>query len=128
MRVLRRLCVSGLTALALAGCTATVGTPGPFRDALRAQSDLVRGRSTRADVERILGPPNGTGSALLPTQAGPPSEVWFYQDAEIRQGITSGRTINRLQFVLVFFQGESFDGLMWWPIEQEGKFGPSGSQ
>jgi hypothetical protein len=33
-----------------------------------------------------------------------------------------------MQFVLVFFQGESFDGLMWWPIEQEGKLGPSGSQ
>jgi len=127
---------AALLALAFFGAplacgTMTTGTPGAFRDAARAQAELVRGTSRRSDVERLLGRPVGSGSALFPTQTGGPREVWFYQDVETRMdlgGSQAGRipVLAREQFVLVFFDGDTFEGLMWWPAERTGEFGPGG--
>jgi hypothetical protein len=115
----------------LACSTVTTGTQGPFHDVARAQAELVRGQSTRSDVERVLGRPLASGTALFPTQAGLPRDLWVYQDMEVRMdvGRSSGEgtpVLTREQFILVFFDGELFEGLMWWPAEMTGTFGSAG--
>ena len=128
-----RAALLGLALLgALLGCgTLTQGTSGPFHDLARARAELVRGRSTRSDVERILGRPLGSGTALLPTQSGAAREVWLYQDMELRLEVGRSQAaripvLGREQFVLVFFDGDAFDGLMCWPAEMTGEYGPGG--
>jgi hypothetical protein len=89
---------------------------GPFKDIARIEQNLQRGVSTQADVQRELGPPNGTGAAILPVDP-EPREAWFYQDIEatVAQGATSPvvQIDMRTQILLVFFKQGLFDGFMW---------------
>lgn len=97
---------------------------GAFPDTGLIEQQLKRGISTKADVQRLLGVPNGTGggdmapSGVLgasPLGAGP-REIWYYDDIEITD-MKSGAgaiTMNmRQQILLVFFKGEVFDGYLW---------------
>lgn len=106
----------------LAGCASrTAVTTGPFAEARRIDEELRRGVSTKSDVERLLGKPNGSGASRLPLTT--PREVWFYHNIETGdakvEGRASGGGINvrvdtRQQVLLVFFDGDKFDGYMWW--------------
>lgn len=105
-----------------AACGNVLSTPERFRDTKTAERQLRRGSSTKSDVTRILGAPLGRGGALLPGQTGGPREVWFYQAMQIGPVIpvapgAPGRA--HQQVVLVFFDGERFDGLLWWPADDE---------
>jgi hypothetical protein len=81
------------------------------------EARLERQISTKGDVEKLLGSPDGRGSAALPL-APEPREVWFYQDIEatdvtaIPGGIIEMKV--RQQILLVFFHGGFFDGFMWY--------------
>ena len=90
-------------------------TTGAFPDVSRIESDLKRGVSTKIDVQRLLGAPNGLGNSLLPPDSGP-REVWFYEDVA-STGMRSGEDVTwvdlRQQILLVFFEQEKFDGFMW---------------
>ncbi len=110
--------------LALAASTAfaqvTVGT-GAFPNATVIQAQLKRGVSTKDDVQRILGVPNGSGGALLPG-VGERSEqvdsyqIWYYEDIEITDIKGEGNILNmkmRQQILAVFFKGEVFHGYFW---------------
>ncbi len=59
-----RLAAAVLLALLTAACAPSL-TTGAFPNATRIQ-DLKRGVATRADVQQLLGVPNGDGGALLP--------------------------------------------------------------
>lgn len=97
--------------------------PGPMISGRLADTDkieslLQRGKSLKGDVERILGKPNSYGKSLFPTQA-TTREVWVYvfiQTGEPR--VSSGRTTTididtRQQTLLIFFDGDKFDGYLW---------------
>ena len=108
-----------------AGCAAEKLTTGAFREVNRLETELKRGVSTKADIERVLGAPNGSGHAVLPRDPRP-REVWYYEDTEITGSKSLGyrrelgaefdlimRDI-RQRVLLVFFEKEVFDGFMWY--------------
>jgi len=101
---------------ALTAACAQGVTTGAFTQTGRIETELKRGISTKMDVQRVLGAPKGTGSAVLPLDPRP-RELWIYQDMKITelhsegQGVLRGET--RLQFLLVFFREGVFDGFMW---------------
>lgn len=93
---------------------------GVFVDTRALQDRLVRGSSTRLDVQGVLGTPTGMGGALLPAVP-QTDEVWLYQDLEVggyrkdegHQGVI--RADLRQQVLLVFFNKEGrYDGFMWY--------------
>ena len=91
-------------------------TTGTFVQVNSLNSELRRGLSSKEDVERILGTPDGSGSAVFPTD---PKfrEVWYYDDIEITDFRDEGNGVVRMnvhqQVLLVFFDREMFDGYMW---------------
>jgi hypothetical protein len=99
---------------------AAIGT-GAFPKATAIEGQLKRGVSTRADVQRVLGVPNGGGGALLPG-VGARSEqldayqLWYYEDIEITEVKSQGEVMNmkmRQQILAVFFKDEVFHGYFW---------------
>lgn len=109
--------LSALLGVALvAGCGTVKATTGPFTQVGRLETELRRGASTKMDVMRVLGTPNGFGSAVLPTDPRP-REVWYYDDIEVTDtNVERGGVIRanvRQQILLVFFEREVFDGFMW---------------
>lgn len=98
------------------GCaSANAKTARPFADG-KQLSTLERGVSTRRDVQRLLGAPDGSGHALLPTEDAQ-LDLWYYADFEmkdVRQTPSGIRGDVRQQVLLVAFRGDVFDGFMWW--------------
>jgi len=98
------------------GCAPKKITTGTFVQVNSLNSELRRGLSSKKDVERILGTPNGSGSAVLPTDP-KLREVWYYDDIEMTdfrgEGNGMVRVNVRQQVLLVFFDREIFDGYMW---------------
>ena len=119
MAVCRLVMLSAFMAGLGTGCVQDFRS-GAFTAVDQLESALKRGQSTKADVQRLLGSPNGSGSALFPTQA-QPREVWFYQDVEVidakPQGVGVMRLVDRQQILLVFFDKEVFDGFMWYSTD-----------
>lgn len=105
----------------------TIGT-GAFPEVRAIEAKLKRGSSTKADVQRALGVPTGTGRTDgappgPPLALGPgPRELWLYDDVELRDlkrdegphgpGQTLRGTM-RQQILLVFFKEGIFDGYLW---------------
>ena len=100
----------------LTGCAPNRLTTGAFTQVARIDSELERGVSTKEDVQRILGPPKGGGSAIVPPDRGL-REVWFYDDIELLNVTSPKPGIMKMdvrqQILLVFFQEGVFDGFMW---------------
>lgn len=104
------------------GAAEQFGT-GAFPNASAIEQQLKRGTSNKADVQRLLGVPNGTGSLSTPPRilgvqalGDGPREIWYYEDMEItdRKSADGVITMNaRQQILLVFFKGEAFDGYFW---------------
>ena len=113
---------AGLVGALVAGCAAgRAATTGPFARVDRIGTELRRGVSTKAEVERLLGKPNGAGMSLLPTQDSP-REVWIYNDVQTGEsksegrgpgGVPTFRVDARQQLIFVFFDGDRFDGYLW---------------
>ncbi len=120
--------------LAVAGCVPEQKehgiTLGAFLAVDRIESGLTRGVSTKADVERLLGKPDGRGAAFMALtdqaiaklikagQSGPRDqrEMWFYEDQtanilDAKDGYMRLRL--RQQMLMVYFHRERFDGFMW---------------
>lgn len=109
-----------LTVSLVAGCAQPGAiTTGPFKQMNRIDSELRRGVSTKSDVERVLGKPNGTGGTLMPPTQTKPGEVWVYYNSQTGTPRISGsRPIkvdvdSRDQMIMVFFDGDIFDGYLW---------------
>lgn len=96
---------------------------GVFPNTSVIEQQLKRGVSTKADVQRLLGIPNGAGhgdmapvSTLVVGSGQGPREIWYYDDIEITEMKSTAGVINanlRQQILLVFFNGEFFDGYLW---------------
>ncbi len=119
----------------VAGVRAADVGSGVFRAVQAVEAQLKRGVSTKADVQQLLGVPNGSGAALLPTpefnreralkasEAGffsssdfGQKELWYYEDIEITDlKSTEGVYVAnmRQQLLLIFFKGDVFDGYFW---------------
>jgi hypothetical protein len=111
-----------LASMLVAGCAPKKATTGAFAEIGGLESKLQRKVSTKRDVQRVLGPPDGFGSAYLPV--GPklsfdpkPREVWYYSDIELTgmKGEGGGVILVdvRQQVLLVLFDEGVFDGFMW---------------
>ena len=104
-------------------------TIGAFTAVDRIEEELQRGVSTKADVERILGKPNGSGAAFLDGSGaanlesveglsgiGEKREIWLYEDHEGNIIDSKGGVVRihlRQQYLTVYFLGDRFDGFMW---------------
>jgi hypothetical protein len=99
----------------MAGCAAKV-TTGVFPPVGALEKEIKRGISTKMDVRRLLGAPDGFGSAVFPTDPRA-REVWYYDDIEMTDFKSEGGGILRVnvrqQILLVLFKNGVFDGFMW---------------
>jgi len=108
--------VSALPAMA----QPTVGT-GVFPKTELIDTQLKRGVSTKADVQRALGIPNGSGGALLPGHGDKSTvlekyQTWYYEDIETTNYKSGKEGMNitlRQQILVVFFKGDVFYGYFW---------------
>jgi hypothetical protein len=102
--------ILNLVLLSVAACTtinAQLGSP-PRVDRL---ATLKRGDSTEGDVLLALGEPRARGMARLSSRTGP-RKVWMYELRQV-QG-----SIGRQEVVLVFLDGEHFDGYLWYSSKE----------
>jgi hypothetical protein len=82
------------------------------------EAQLHRGVSTRADVERLLGPPSGSGGAELPGDS-IRRGIWCYGNIEVihrRTGTWDQPVIvatNAQRTLLIFFDGDIYSGFVW---------------
>ena len=72
-------------------------------------TQLHRGVSTKQDVLLLVGEPSGRGEALIPMDTAR-KEVWYYEDIKV-EGLISPST--KQQVLLVFFNGDRYDGYLW---------------
>ena len=108
----------------LAGCVPQKVTTGAFTKTGGLDTELQKGVSTKMDVQRVLGAPDGFGGSVLPTDPRP-REVWYYGDIEgtdikMEEGIWT--MILRQQILLIFFEKGVFDGYLWSTNAGEGEF------
>lgn len=100
----------------LIGCAPKRVTTGAFTQVARIESEFKRGVSKKEDVQRVLGPPKGGGSAIFPPDRRL-REVWFYEDIEVLNATSPKPGILKVdvrqQILLVFFDEGVFDGYMW---------------
>ena len=97
-----------------------VGT-GIFPNTQLIEKDLVRGISTRADVQKLLGIPSGGGGALLPgfgekSDVVEPYDVWYYEDVNTKNSKTEDGVMTmdmNQQILMIFFKGDKFYGYFW---------------
>ena len=86
------------------------------------ESELRRGVSTKADVERILGASKGRGGTILPGYPHP-REVWSYEDVAVKNFKQAGPGLVRgdlhHQLLLVIFDGEVLDGFVWYTVSTD---------
>lgn len=105
-----------LLPLALTACVESSAGTGAFRNAAAVQTHLQRGVSTKADVQKLLGVPNGYGGSLFRNAPGGPREIWYYEDVE-GTGASSRNDVMTLQMrqqiLAIFFKGDAFDGYLW---------------
>lgn len=109
-----------LLSAAPATAQTVVGT-GAFPKAGAIETQLKRGVSTKADVQRLLGVPSGSGGAMLPgygerREQVDPYQIWYYEDIEINDIKSEKGVMNirmRQQILAVFFKGEVFHGFFW---------------
>jgi len=117
-RMVLGLCIAVCASTAtkdVAGQGVTV-TSGPFRNAALISKELKRGFSSREDVRRLLGPPNGAGGMIAASFGSVNQDVWYYENIEMTGAQSASDAVRlgmRQQIMLVFFKGEKFDGYLW---------------
>jgi hypothetical protein len=111
-----RLLATAYILIAVAtGCSTTFTyATEKYREMDRCKTELKRRVSTKEDVQRIFGPPDGRGSTVL---AGGKvrGETWFYYD--LKASIDTSTYVQKeshysltQQSLMVFFDKEIFDG------------------
>jgi len=112
----RRLVYTLLLVCLLSTCSPTTKIyQGSFLKLSAIETELKKGVSTKIDVQKILGSPQGFGGALFPVTA-EEHEIWFYQNIDV-DNIKSQQdyiTMDMNQKVLlIFFSKGLFDGFFW---------------
>jgi outer membrane protein assembly factor BamE (lipoprotein component of BamABCDE complex) len=92
-------------------------TGGYFPPTDGLETDLLRGRSNRADVLAALGSPIGSGGALLPP-AHVPMDLLYYEDMELTNiEVVRGmefRMETRQRILAIFLDNDVYSGFMWY--------------
>jgi hypothetical protein len=97
-------CAALLAVTALTGCAMRMEMGAPPQ--LERLAELTPKQSSRNDVLLTLGEPRGYGAARLAPSLGR-QQVWLYEHT-----VSAGPDI-RLTMLLVFFDGDAYDGYMW---------------
>lgn len=110
-------CAVAIAAIAASGAAvAQTVTTGAFRNLAGLDAVLQRGVTTKAEVRKAFGVPNGSGAAQFFTLGGGQREVWYYEDIEAT-GATSTEGVMhiqmRQQLLIVMFKAERVDGYLW---------------
>lgn len=109
------------TVLAGEATAQSVTGTGAFPKVAALGTELKRGVSTKADVQRLLGLPSGTGGALLPGFGERANlldayQIWYYEDIEISDAEAGRDAVTmkmRQQILMIFFAGEVLHGYFW---------------
>jgi len=100
----------------LPACTTTrEAVMGPFLKLSAIETELKKGVSTKMDVQRILGAPQGFGGAVFPVTK-EEHEIWFYQNIKVDNIKSQPNYITmdmNQKVLLVFFTRGLFDGFLW---------------
>ena len=114
-----------LTALLVAGCTTQSTKTQAFSRIDQIEFDLQRGETTKGDVLLLLGEPDGAGAlggfdALRgPDAAGKgPLDAWYYESVKFSM---LGGLEGRHNVLLVFFEGDTVDGFLWFSNKSKGE-------
>jgi hypothetical protein len=89
---------------------------GAFRNLSAIETTLLRGVTTKAEVRRQLGVPNGSGAARFAHVGDDEREIWYYEDVAITGAKSADQVMKmdmRQQILLVLFKGEVVDGYLW---------------
>ena len=111
-RLLQHLCGNAARVfMAFGFATITVGCAGPKMEMgapppVDRLAELRVGVSTKDEVRRVLGQPNGEGASRSPDFPGF-RKLWSYQ-VFATDGVAADYTI-----LLIFFDGEFYDGYIW---------------
>ncbi len=117
--------VAALMALLVAGCAVQSAKTQAFSRIDQIESDLQRGITTKADVLLLLGEPDGAGAlGGFDALRGPggavngPIIAWYYEstDASLLGGLEL-----RQDILLVFFEGDTVDGFLWFSNQSKGE-------
>jgi hypothetical protein len=103
-RCLAMLLIAG----ALPSCVSLQVRAGRRPNTDLLESQLTLGKSSEADVSRILGAPLGRGRVALPHHSlGQTDNMWtyYYEEGTLEE--------SRRVFLFVYFDGGRFDGYMW---------------
>jgi len=114
MNTLRRFADAAAISVPLLLCACgTVQFEGgrPF-DPMKLDAVLKAGVSTQADVRSALGEPAGKGGAHLPFHD-KPRIAWTYFSERGSLDMTRGGLNDERVYCFVFFDGDTFDGYMW---------------
>ncbi len=117
----RLIVVAFILVVGMSGCNSFPITyeTGKFREITRCDRELKRGVSTKEDVLRMFGPPDGYGSSIF-AEGTMIREIWFYYDLRTVFGtasVHSGVNVNQ-QALMVFFDKEFFDGYLRYANEE----------
>jgi len=114
-----------LTTMLVTGCATQSAKTQAFSNIDQFETDLRRGVTTRADVLLLLGEPDGDGAlGGFDTLRDPdddekePLDAWYYES--IQSSFIGGLKVNQ-QILLVFFDGDTVDGFLWFDSEAIGE-------
>ncbi len=96
----------------LAGCGPIQVRAGSKPDVTALSSSLQVGKSTQQGVLATLGSPAGRGRSMMPWQD-TPRTVWTYYYEEGVIDLGGKNSDDRRIFLFVFFDGDRFDGYLW---------------
>ena len=110
-------CAVAVAAITTCGAAAAQDvTTGAFRNLAGLDSALQRGVTTKADVRKAFGVPNGSGAAQFFTLGGDRREIWYYEDIAATGATSAEGVMNiqmRQQLLIVMFKAERVDGYLW---------------
>ena len=109
--VFRRACALAV-ALLVAACGPIAYESGRAFDPAVVATSLHAGSSTKADVQRVLGPAFGQGVSMMPYQA-TPHDTWtyFFDHGVVDPGTMKGE--DEMSYLFVFFDGDRMDSYLW---------------
>lgn len=107
-----------LAALMATGCTTETVKSQAFTRIDKVETDLKRGVTKKTDVLLLLGEPDGAGALggfdglRGPDRAGKkPMDAWYYESVKV--SISIGSLETHQDILLVFFDGDTVDGFLW---------------
>ena len=111
-------CLVWFCAASVSWGQATGARMGRFPDVDVMEERLVKGLSTKAEVEALLGAPSGRGGALSNLEPDRPREIWVYEENNVSiismdDGAGRMRLHFAQQFLMVYFVEGVFDGFWW---------------